>query len=63
MLQLKWNMKYCNILVHLQRFVILTCCYKSLRPMAFVVNSYALELQTVVNELINQDILYFIPEI
>ena len=56
-------MKYCNILVHLQQFVILMCCYKSLRPMAFVVNSYALEIQNIVNELINQDILYFIPEI
>jgi len=31
--------------------------------MAFVVNSYALEIQNVVNELIYQDILYFIPEI
>jgi len=31
--------------------------------MAFVVNSYAFKLQNVVNELINQDILYFIPEI
>ena len=31
--------------------------------MAFVVNSYALEIQNIVNELINQDILYFIPEI